>query len=67
MSPVPHGIESIRDVINLFQDNDGEYGEDLHDTNAYSLGQYVAERPYLWWYGLQSALKQLEEQGVFNE
>ena len=59
-------INSLNDVISHFQDND-KYGDDLFETNAYTLGRYVEVRPYLWWFGLQTALKLLEEQGVFKE
>ena len=59
--------ESLTDVISYFSDNYDNYGEDLHETGAYTLGRYVNERPYIWWFGLHSALKQLEEKGLFDE
>lgn len=57
----------LHDVASHFQNIDEEYGQDLFETNAYTLGRYVTERPYLWWYGLQTALNYLEGQGVFNK
>ena len=34
--------------------------------HLYTAGEYTKERPYIWWYGLQSALEQLEKQGAFK-
>lgn len=62
---VPYGIEGLHNVATHFQNSD-DYGEDLYESGAYTLGQYVNERPYLWWYGLQTALSILEKEGVFD-
>lgn len=57
---VPY-CETHSDVINYFKETD-EYGDDLYETGAFNLGTYLKERPYIWWYGLHTAIKQLESQ-----
>ncbi|MDQ7067777.1 MAG: hypothetical protein Q9M40_07280 [Sulfurimonas sp.] len=67
MTELPYAIENIHNVITFFMEHSEEYGNDLFDTGAYTLGQYVKERPYMWWQGLQTALDMLEQQGAFDK
>lgn len=61
---VPY-VESQCDVVQYMNDNYEKYGGDL-EASDYELGMFVTERPYLWWQGLQTALKLLEDDGVFQ-
>jgi len=62
----PPYAENQCHVVEYMNENYELFGGDL-EAEDYELGMYVVEQPYLWWSGLQTALKQLEEQGVFNE
>jgi len=61
---VPH-VEGQCGVVQYMNDNYDAFGGDL-ELEDYELGMFVTERPYLWWFGLQTALKLLENQGVFK-
>jgi len=59
----PHSICNENDVVNYFDNFDTELIDDIYEFGVYEFGAYVSERPYIWWYGLQTALKILEEKG----
>ena len=61
---VPH-VEKQCDVVQYMNDNYDNLGGDL-EAEDYDLGMYTTERPYLWWYGLQTALNILEKEGSFD-
>lgn len=60
-------IECHENVISHFMDNYYLYGKDLWETEAFELGTYLEERPYIWWHGLTSAIEQLTANGVLKE
>jgi len=58
-------LENHCQVVEYMNDNYENFGGDL-EAQDYELGMHVTERPYLWWFGLQTALKMLEDKGVFK-
>ncbi len=58
--------ESHCDVVAYMSDNYEKFGGDL-EAEDYELGMYTTERPYLWWFGLQTALALLEKNRTFEE
>lgn len=48
-----------KEVYAYFNENYNLFGDDLAETNVFNLGKYMTERPYIWWFGLQSALEQI--------
>jgi len=56
-------VENECDVANYF--NDFSLVADVYEFGVYDFGIKLSERVYIWWYGLQSALKQLEAKRLF--
>ena len=59
--PRPENSHEVYDYFKNFTEI-----EDVYEYGVYDFGMHLKARPYIWWYGFQTALKQLEDAGVFE-
>ena len=63
---VPY-CEDENDVINHFKNCGDIYGDDIWESGAFRFGTFLNIRPFIWWYGLHTAIEQLNAKNIFED